>query len=67
VAIRLGSWQAAGPGTAALELDGVTPVLAGGGARSAATQSLSPFAASGRCRRWVGETPQRSSEPDVNM
>jgi len=32
--------QAEGPGTAALELDGVTPVLAGGGARSAAAVSF---------------------------
>ncbi len=50
-----GATQAAGPGTAALELDGVTPVLvSGGGARSAAALSLSPLlpaAGAARCHR----------------
>jgi hypothetical protein len=50
-----GATQAAGPGTAALELDGVTPVLVSGGdARSAAALSLSPLrpaAGAARCHR----------------
>ena len=54
---RPGAAQAAGPGTAALELDGVTPVLvSGGGARSAAAQSLPPLrpaAGAARCHRMV--------------